>query len=385
MKFTAKMRERDKLLLVILGTALLLAGIFYASSLYDLSNTPLDFVNRSNSVNPNRDEESFARLGTIQPTQTRDLLYSDITFLELPIYPSAWVTRNFEVSEEVNALVSGPGADPDNDGLVNKEEYFYGSDPKDANSLCINVEAGCDQPSDGEAVEQNISPLTGLELITPKRFSIQKQDYAILNRIEESFETASEEGVDFPTLYQRSRQIDLSGELNAIPVNEAENDRDIVVDYINVRVDIIEAYSEENEISNFIELYETSDVDELLAIKQEYINLENNFQNNFVPEQFVETHRAYVLLFRKFQELVDIRVAGLQNPNLNLDEFRATSQDKATELVWVYRYISEAEARLRKAQEDGTTFEEREALELGEPVIVPDPELEEQPDEPALE
>ena len=379
------MRERDKLLLVILGTTLLLAGIFYVSGLYDLRNSPLNFNNQNNSNNSASENDSFARLQGIQPTKTRDLLYSDITFLELPIYPTAWVERNFEVSEEVNELVSGPAADPDNDGLINKEEYFYGSDPKDANSLCINVAAGCDRPNDGEAVARNISPLTGLELITPKRFSIKKQDYAIINRIEESFETASAEGVDFPTLYQLSRQIDLGDELEAIPVNGTENDRDTVTDYINVRVDIIETYSEENEISNFIELYETSNVDELLAIKQEYINLENNFQNNFVPAQFVETHQAYVLLFQKFQELVDIRVAGLQNPDLNLDEYRAVSQEKATELVWVYRYISEAEERLSKNKEDSTTFEEREAIELGEPVIVPDPGLEAQPGEEPLE
>ena len=361
------MRERDKLAVVILGTLLLIGGILYASSLYDLSSNPLiPNQTQNNNSNTNLTGSSLARLSQIEPASTRDLLYSDITFLELPIYPSAWVARNFEVSEEVNELISGPGADPDNDGLVNKEEYFYGSNPKTAVSLCINLGEDCNEPNDGEAVRQNTSPLTGLELIVPNRFSIKKQDYAILNRIEESFETASEEGVDFPTLYQLSRTIDLSEEVAAIPVNSTVNERDTIIDYTNVRIDIIERYSEENEISNFVELYETSSADELRQIRESYVELENNLQNNFVPEQFVETHRAYVLLFRKFQELIDIRVAGLENPNLDLEEFREVSQQKATELVWVYRLISEAEERLDnlRDQTEPTTFEEREEINL---------------------
>jgi hypothetical protein len=350
MKISTQLKERDKLIIALLCTIAIIGGIIAASNWYSKRDLPI-VLNKNNDNSDTQDDEAIAKLSKIKPTNTKDLLYSDISFLDLPIYPQAWVKRNFSVSDEVNLLVSGPSGDPDKDGLINKEEYFYGSDPQKKISLCINEKEGCDKPNDKQAVDSNISPLTGLDLVTPKKFSIKKQDYAIINRIEESFETAAEEGVDFPTLYQLSRKIDLSPELNSIKILITENSRESLLNYINLRVDLLENYSEENELTNFIEVYETSNIQELTDIKKKYIELEEKLTNNYVPKKYTDAHQAYILLFKKFQQLIDIRINGLSQTDVNIEQFRSVSKEKSTELVWVYRFISESEERIKKTDD----------------------------------
>jgi hypothetical protein len=46
----------------------------------------------------------------------------------------AWALNNFTASENLNALLSGPGADPDADGSVNLAEFAFNTNPKAANT-----------------------------------------------------------------------------------------------------------------------------------------------------------------------------------------------------------------------------------------------------------
>lgn len=48
-----------------------------------------------------------------------------------PLIPwASWLSMSFDQSELLDAAVSGPLADPDDDGLSNQLEYFVGGDPK---------------------------------------------------------------------------------------------------------------------------------------------------------------------------------------------------------------------------------------------------------------
>jgi hypothetical protein len=352
MKTTNSLKESQKIVIAVLGTITILASVFLATNWYNNRNKTI--ILESDVPVTDLNAEILTNLDTQKNLiETRELLYNEISFLDLPIYPEAWVKRNFNVTDQTNKLISDALADPDKDGLTNKEEYFYGSDPNKAKSLCVNVEK-CDQPDDKQAVDQDISPLTGLTLVTPKQFSIRKQDFAVVNRIQDSFETASKEGIDFPTLYQLSRNINLIDEINAIEILTTENNRESVNNYINARLDILEKYSEESELSNFVEIYEASSIEDLQKIKDKYVALEEKLQNEFVPIKYTQSHKAFILLFRKFQNLIDIRMEGFREGDIEMTEFQKKGKTKATELVWVYRYVSETESTLRAEENKNT-------------------------------
>lgn len=348
------MRERDKVLVAILGTAIVIGGIFFASNLYDGGTRIREAANNINIAGTNGREKALldSLAASTDPVDTRSLLYSDVELLDLPIYPEAWVDRNFSPSERANKLISGDVSDPDNDNLSNKEEYFYGSNPKEAYSLCVFAGEGCNKPNDAEAVNQGISPLTGLELITPGKFTIKKQEFAIFDRIEDSFETASREGVDYPTLYQLSRQIDLSNQLESIDILEQEDTRDNFINYINIRISIIEDFSQDNELTNFIEIYQTSELPELEKTKEKYIDLEQRMLNTFAPKRYNKAHKAYIFLFQKFQDLIDLRIEGISSSTSETEEFKKRSQDQATELVWAFRAVNELEEEIKEFEDE---------------------------------
>ncbi len=344
MKISTKMRERDKILVAVLGTVLIIGGVFFANTAYENSRQTQRVEDNFLAQSNNTSQEELNQLAAnSNPVDTEKLLFSEVELLDLPIYPVAWVERNFSPNEQANQFVSGEVSDPDQDGLTNKEEYFFGSNPKESFSLCVFEGDDCSKPNDGDAVEQDISPLTGLELITPGRFTVKKQDFAILNRIEDSFEVAAKEGVDYPTLYQLSRQIDLSDQLNAIEILEQEDNRDNFINYTNIRISIIEDFSQEDELTNFVEIYETSQIPELQSTKDKYIDLEQRMLNTFSPSRYAKAHRGYIFLFQKFQDLIDLRIEGIETETNNTESFKERSQSQATELVWAFRAVNELE------------------------------------------
>ncbi len=279
-------------------------------------------------------------------------LYQIVKLADLPIYPDSWVARNFSPEEKNNTLLSGPLADFDGDGLSNKQEYFLGSNPKIKDTLCearkdnlpVNKSSKiiCDGlGSDKIYVDKGISPLTGFTLETPQQFKILKQDLAILQGVKTSFETASSEGVDFPVLYQLSKNIDLTSESDQIEVKTTTDTPENIINYRQVRLDILTQSIGENQFSGLSQVYQTNKIEQLEIIKEQYQKQLDKLKISPVPQKMIPTHKTYILITKKLQALVEFRIYGIKDKKLNDPEFTKLAKQKATEVVWGYRILSE--------------------------------------------
>jgi hypothetical protein len=73
--------------------------------------------------------------------------------------PRDWLLKYFATDDENSLAVGGPEGDPDGDILTNEQEFFYGTDPTNPDTLG-------DGQLDGVKVAANINPLTGGPLNT---------------------------------------------------------------------------------------------------------------------------------------------------------------------------------------------------------------------------
>jgi hypothetical protein len=283
-------------------------------------------------------------------------LYQVVKLADLPIYPDSWVARNFLPEEKNNTLLSGAIADFDRDGLSNKQEYFLGSNPKVKDTLCENRKDNlpvnksskiiCDGfGSDKIYVDKGISPLTGFDLETPQQFKILKQDLAIVQGVKTSFETASSEGVDFPILYQLSKNIDLTRETDQIETKTTTDTPENIINYRQTRLDILTQSLGENQFSSLSQVYQTNKIEQLEIIKEQYEKQLDKLKIATVPQKMVQTHKTYILITQKLQNLIEFRIQGIKDKKLSDPEFSKTAKQKATEVVWGYRILSEIGAK----------------------------------------
>ena len=270
-------------------------------------------------------------------------IYKEISLEDLPVYPKAWVDRYFSLEEQANALISGESADPDEDGLSNKQEYLYGSNPRVADTLCenrIDKSTKCSGRNDKQNVDANISPLTGLTLDTPKKFQIKQQDFAFISQLKDSLTTASNEGVDFPTLYQEARLINLKSDAQNIKINEVDTNRQTVLDYLTVRLKILEGFTADDSLGSFSKIYSYTKVDEFDKAIQGYQSLKDTLAGAPVPKKYTDSNKAYIFLFDKLLELLNHRKTIISQVSPS-DEFKKISKQKAVAMAWAYQNLNE--------------------------------------------
>lgn len=337
-----------KIISAIACTVVVVGSIFYISR-YGFT-IPFTSKDEKKEVSTNLSAEAKFQINQLKQL-TRQINpintgYEKIKFEDLELYPKGWVKRNFTQSEIANALVSGPGADTDGDGLSNKSEFLFGSNPKNKYTLC-GTNAGADKCklNDRENVNKNLSPLTGFKLEESREIYVNPQDKSVIQSIENSFDTASEEGVDFPTLYQKSLTVDLTKELESKSPISVEFNRQTALDYINTRVAFLQVFlgdgQNNNQLSSLFTIYKLSSVDELKTLKQKYVEQQNKVKNAAVPDVYVPSHKALMLMVDKLVELIDHRISGLENKNLAMPENMNKSQRLAIEIVWSYRKMSD--------------------------------------------
>jgi len=289
-------------------------------------------------------QENLDRLNRLSDISPEDLFYEEVTFEDLDIYPSAWVERNFTPSERNNELLSGASGDPDRDGLINKLEFIYGSDPKNIDSLCNGEsnEEFCAGLNDKENVDAGISPLTGLPLDEETRkFTINFQDRTVIESLEESFDNAAREGLDFPTLYQLSKTVDYTEQVETITVITEPETRQNLLDYTDFRITLVEDILGSNELQSLSRIYSLVSIDELTS-QREALSLKlQEVENYQVPNTQAEGHKLYIFIFRQLLDLVDLRIDAIEKNTLDSEVYQQDARDTSISIVWSYRKLNE--------------------------------------------
>jgi hypothetical protein len=346
---------KQKVAVALFMTIAIVGSLFYVVSFgnpFIKNDTPSNDLSFAKSPEFQRNLQKLQNLGdTVNP---QNIIYTRIKFEDLPVYPEAWVKRNFSQEEMRNVLISGPEADADGDGLTNKAEYLYGSNPKNKYSLCGSSTASGPRCSltDKENVDAGISPLTGFSLENDREIVIQRQGEGVLRTINNSFENASSEGVDFPGLYQESKLIDLENEFKEITILTNQDNRQNFLNYLKLRIEIIRSVlsdeEQANELSGLIKIYSYSKIEELEAEKVKYTDVINRLKNTQTPESFGDIHRANIIIFTKIESLIEHRIEGIKNQQTGNLQFQAISKEIATEIVWGYRRLNDENTKFER-------------------------------------
>jgi hypothetical protein len=347
-----------KIVLALFLTISIVGGIFYISTRgfpdWRKSEAKIDIKDNDILNNKNIKNQLNTLNNIADSTDPISLVYETIRFEDLPIYPSGWVKRNFTDAEVRNSLISGPGADPDGDGLTNKMEFLYGSNPNNKFTLCGDSTGSSEcQLTDRDNINRGLSPLTGLAIEEGRNIVYNKQETGILESIQESFDAASAEGVDFPQLYQLSLRVDLKSELDTISFRTVEENRQTLSDYLQSRVESIEKFMAagelQDELGSLLLIYKLNKIEDLDKLAKSYTDLQKTLLDSAVPQRYEVSQKAFILLLRKLNELIEHRKIGLNNNTTTTPEAQAKSKQLAIEIVWSYRKMNEELRTLEKS------------------------------------
>ena len=362
--FISKLKEWQKITIIVIITSFMITtsvgGWKYVSD-PTFKESFNGFVLGKNKFSLEKDSAIAAEvtglrkvLSTIDDSRQ---YYKEYSLAELDIYPESYIKRIFNSEERKSDAIAGPSGDPDGDGLINKLEFFYGSDPKKASTLCDGIKNGerpnstlpftCTGKNDRQLVDDYISPLTGLDLDTPKMFRILNQDFSVINNMKENYEKAAEEGVDFTVLYQLSKTINLEKELDNYKVIEQEDNATNILKFREVRIQVLEDLVSGDEVSSLSQIYSVTKPEQFENIAAQYQKQLTKLKEAPAPKKFVLIHKIYQLIFQKLVDLTNHRAAGLKSKISDTPEFKEKSKKLSIETTWGYRRVKEEQARNR--------------------------------------
>jgi hypothetical protein len=297
---------------------------------------------------------------TISNTNPGSLVYQEIELDNLQVYPNSWIGRNFTTGQQGNKLISGSEADPDKDGLSNRQEFLYGSNPMTTSTYCgvqtQTLDTICPK-NDKEMIDAKLNPLTGLSLEIKKKFRAKIIDKNIAENLETSLNTSSDQGFDFPKLYEESRKLNLTDEFSKIKILTQKDTGDGVLTYYKSRLDILKEFAQDDELSSFNNLYGVIEVDKLTILKTKYENIESKLSQAVVPELVADYHKANVMVIQKMITILNGRIDTLTKNKLQTKEETEKSQKLAQEMLWSYRNLNDQQVKLQaKLERDYPTI-----------------------------
>lgn len=312
------------------------------------SNLPLNQPDpevKTNEVVERGKKAVNALQGKIIKSNPDKLLYSEITLEELKIYPENWVKFNFAKNQRDNVLISGPEADLDLDGLVNAQEFLYGSNPNSKYTFCGDVKPDC-QFTDKQLLDAGRSPLTNLLLELPKKFRIKKVDEKIIASVKESIGQASSEGVDFPKLYEQARTLNLGEDLKKVDITTVKDTRDSYLNYIQKRLEILQENNQTEELTAFSSVYKLVDIKKLVGLEDSFKKIKTELKALAAPDSLADFHRTSIFVVDKTLVVVEHRKKIIETQTAEDKTMMEKSQKNGRELFWAYRKLAEEQNKL---------------------------------------
>ncbi len=359
--FVTGLTNLQKLIIILVLTFFIVAGTVFSIAFISDPIFRSGILNIPRQLTGNNDQQKVLdqELKNLQAnldklTNTQDY-YKEYSIEDLDIYPEAWRNRNFDPSEQKNSLISGAKADPDKDNLTNQQEYFAGSNPKKAFTLCQGIKKGdkpietspfiCDGRNDGDLFRGNLSPLTGLDLDIIPKFTVLNQDFSMINSLRESVENASREGNDFPELYQLSRKINLISQLEEQKFVAGQNNAIDILKYRQERLVITQDFITQDAITPISQVYTLTKPEQFDAVIKKYQDISNRLRELPTPPQYKTAHQANLLLFKKIIDLYGLRKEFILKKATDTPEFQAKAKEKSVEAIWAFRRLNEEEKK----------------------------------------
>jgi hypothetical protein len=291
---------------------------------------------------------------TVANATPEKLVFEEISLNDLQVYPKSWVNRNFTLLQTENQLISGPEADPDKDGLSNRQEFLYGANPVKASTYCdvktTIIDEKCPK-NDKQMIDANYNPLTGLGLEIKKKFKVKKIDKNIAESVETPLNVASDQGFDFPQLYEESRKIDLTQEFSKIKVLTQKDTGEGVLAYYKTRLDILKDFAQDDELSSFGSVYGVLEVSKLDNLLTKYTTINEKLVATITPELIADYHRANILVVQKLIKVIENRKLILAKDKAETKEEIEASKELAKQMLWAYRNLNDQQVKLQKRVE----------------------------------
>jgi hypothetical protein len=299
----------------------------------------------------NASNQAIANLkNTISTIKPETLIYEEVSLDDLQIYPKSWSEKNFKGAQITNKLISGGEADPDKDGLTNRQEFLYGSNPIKTQTYCEtndNPEDPKCPKNDKQLVELGLNPLTGLDLEIKKKFRVKKIDRNIAENLETSFNVASDQGFDFPKLYEESRKINLTEDFTKVKVLTQKDTGEGILGYYKTRLDNLKEFAQDDELSSFNSVYGVTDKEKIETLRTKYQIVLEKMNETIAPELLTDYHKANIFVIQKLIAVIKNRQDTLIKDKAQTSEDIAFSQVQAREMLWAYRNLNNQQIKLQ--------------------------------------
>jgi hypothetical protein len=273
----------------------------------------------------------------------QSLIFEEVNLADLRIYPPQWVANRFSQEQRNNALISGPDADPDSDGLPNRIELINGSNPLSAYTLCGESfvgQLGCNK-NDKQMLDEGYNPLTGLKLEEDGKFNIKKVDKSIIPSLQDSFANAEAEGVTFTELYEKARTIDLSPEYKKTKVTIVKSNRESILAYLDDRFQSVKGVDANDELTTFTNIYKLVDIKKIIELENYYKDILLKLEPLPTPNIYANFQRGSIMLVKKILRIIELRKQNIESANKNTEQFKSDNKKAALELFWSYRRIND--------------------------------------------
>jgi hypothetical protein len=297
---------------------------------------------------------------TISNVNPENLIYEDVSLDDLQIFPISWVEKNFKGVQLENKLISGAEADPDKDTLTNRQEFLYGSNPLKSQTYCNTSDVSDEQicpKNDKQLVDSGLNPLTGLDLEIKKKFRVKKIDKNIAENLETSFNVASDQGFDFPKLYEESRKLNLTEEFNKTKVLTQKDTGEGILNYYRNRLDNLKEFAEDDELSSFNSVYGVVDKEKIELLRAKYQNILDKMNETIAPDLLTDYHKSNLFVLQKLLAVIKSRQDTLIKDKAQTEDDIKQSQVLAREMLWAYRNLNNQQAKLQtRLQRDYPTI-----------------------------